>query len=922
MAKEEARLEAEGIGRINEALLALFPSRTIEAIKGVRRASNTRYHHFLDIERRRSPSPEPPRLHNISDDNNQQLASLDSIKAAINLQLILGRAPKGDEQLKTSTDYIDKIFDRAFPAKKKTSTPRRPEIPDDPPNNKQRRRRLYRKTQELLRKNPGRLLDSILEGSLDTRTNIPDTAEDFWTGLLGRNSPEGAPLYQPPPRQLFELLETISEDEVSYILKSKGRGAPGPDGWLWRDIKQIPTDRLASLFNLWLFSGKVPTRTCLGTTTLIPKIPGTNDPAEFRPITVGSVFLRLYHGILGDRFEKTLPISVRQKGFRKGDGLFFNNIILRRAIEDSKKRCKNLRVAFLDMKKAFDSVGHEALWAACRRLGVPEHLVNYCSHFYSRSSTRLVLGGGRLSDPITSKRGIKQGDPLSVHLFNAVIDLCTSKINHNIGYKFPNGELLDFLAFADDLVLLADSKSGLEVNCNTLINELKLAGFEPNPLKSATLGIVARRGKWLCDGSSFLNLGGGLVPAVGINEAYKYLGAPVNARLDSANPSNKLGNWLCLLSKAPLKPQQRLFLLREFLVPKLYHQLILTEPSAKTLRYLDYQVRTSVKKWLKAKTQFPTSFVYAPIRDGGLGIPSFRTSVPRLRHQRLCRLTSYDDPLATLAVNINDLVSPEIAGESITSRTTEESFWRKQLLNTVDGKGFDYHQNIPQAHRWAREPTKLLSGRDFIRVNHLRYNLLMTRQLKHRMNRHASIFCPVCVNVPHTLSHILQSCPRTHGPRVHRHDMLLKFATDTLIKKGWSVVREPHVRTRSGLLKPDLMFWNNSDPCVSVLDVAIVADMVDPDIPHRNKITKYNNEEVREFARTISGKTNVEFGALIVNWRGAIASESATFCRKFITKRDYTIISLRVLQYGVYIYDFWQKSTINLQLASLEEDTQ
>jgi len=31
------------------------------------------------------------------------------------------------------------------------------------------------------------------------------------------------------------------------------------------------------------------------------------------------------------------------------------------------------RLVFLDTRKAFDRVGHNAIWTACRRLGVPEH---------------------------------------------------------------------------------------------------------------------------------------------------------------------------------------------------------------------------------------------------------------------------------------------------------------------------------------------------------------------------------------------------------------------------------------------------------------------------------------------------------------------------------------------------------------------
>ncbi|KAF6025834.1 hypothetical protein EB796_015852 [Bugula neritina] len=170
-------------------------------------------------------------------------------------------------------------------------------------------------------------------------------------------------------------MDPISEEEVVKYLSQKSSGAPGPDADM---LKEDKVKKLTSLFNLWLYLGSVPSKICERRTTLIPKAPGTTDPSQYRPITVGSVLLRLY-SILGGRLESLLPISQCQKGFRQGDGIFFNSMLLQKCISDAKSKCRNLRLAFLDMRKAFDSVGHGALWAACKRLGIPEHLVRYYS---------------------------------------------------------------------------------------------------------------------------------------------------------------------------------------------------------------------------------------------------------------------------------------------------------------------------------------------------------------------------------------------------------------------------------------------------------------------------------------------------------------------------------------------------------------
>ena len=500
------------------------------------------------------------------------------------------------------------------------------------------------------------------------------------------------------------------------LLSTKSKGAAAVDGWTWKMLKSRVTPRILTAFcNLWLCSGRVPSRITEGRTTFIPKIAGTMDPGQFRPITVGSTLLRLYHGILGKRIEQQLPISQRQKGFRKGDEIFFNSLLLQKCIRKAKTEIKNLSMAFLDTRKAFDSVGHGAIWAACRRLGVPRHLIEYFSRFYAMSSTRLVLGD-RLSDKITSKRGIKQGDPVSVHLFNAVIDLCTSRMNHQIGFKLDADSVLSYMAFADDLVIVSETKEGLEVNVELLMQGLKKAGFAANPAKSATLNIVARSGKWLCDERSVLKIDGNDIPGIGVKDTYRYLGVDVGVGLEGSNPKRMLTTYLEKLTRAPLKPQQRMYLLRNYLLPKVYHQLVMLQPRAKTLNTLDFLVRSEVKKWMKVKVQCPSSFIYSDVKDGGLGVPSLRYLIPRLRHQRLCRLTGSEDTLAPLIYNLEDLAAPVVAGKTVSSKEDIRNIWKEKLADSVDGKGLLQHQVMVSTLRWKSITSCTMMFYHFLRV--------------------------------------------------------------------------------------------------------------------------------------------------------------------------------------------------------------
>ena len=108
-----------------------------------------------------------------------------------------------------------------------------------------------------------------------------------------------------------------------------------------------------------------------GCTSFIPKSPGTNNPAEHRPITVPPVIVRLFHSILAKRLEALCPPSERQKAFRKGDGIAENIEVFKETLKYAQdpKKPKDLYVAFLDVRKAFDSVSHQSLALASKRAG-------------------------------------------------------------------------------------------------------------------------------------------------------------------------------------------------------------------------------------------------------------------------------------------------------------------------------------------------------------------------------------------------------------------------------------------------------------------------------------------------------------------------------------------------------------------------
>ena len=212
------------------------------------------------------------------------------------------------------------------------------------------------------------------------------------------------------------------------MLRSAQATAPGPDMVKVSELRKADRSHLLALFNLWLLSGELPKPFRLGRTTLIPKTTHPSGAGEFRPITVLSVLVRFFHRIIAKRLFSKSPLDVRQKAFLPLDGCAESIALLDGCIAHSTKTLKPLYLATLDVAKAFDSVSHATVLRAAERLGVPRHLLTYIASCYSEAKTDVA--GGR----VCVNRGVRQGDPLSPWLFNAVLDEVMASTSRTIAH--------------------------------------------------------------------------------------------------------------------------------------------------------------------------------------------------------------------------------------------------------------------------------------------------------------------------------------------------------------------------------------------------------------------------------------------------------------------------------------------------------
>ena len=178
------------------------------------------------------------------------------------------------------------------------------------------------------------------------------------------------------------------------------------------------------------------------------------------------------------------------------------------------RHIRPLYVASIDVAKAFDSVSHATVLQTLKIKGAPEPFIRYVGSVYRMGSTRLNYSSN-LSTPIIAMCGVKQGDRLSPYLFNSVIDRLLQRLPRGIGADVQ-GLKINAMAFADDIILLASTRDGLQISLDTTAAFLNSCGLMVNANKCMTVAIktVPHEKKTAVEPNIKFNVDGRLVPSL------------------------------------------------------------------------------------------------------------------------------------------------------------------------------------------------------------------------------------------------------------------------------------------------------------------------------------------------------------------------------------------------------------------------
>ena len=254
-----------------------------------------------------------------------------------------------------------------------------------------------------------------------------------------------------------------------------------------------------------------------------------------------------------------------QCGFRPGRSTTDQIFTLKQIFEKSWEYGKDLFVCFVDLEKAYDRVPPDKLWKVLQEYGVDGQLLRAIKSFYCRPEV-CVRVNGKQSKPFYVGVGLRQGCVLSLLLFI---------VNMNWIDKYSQADecatigkcKISRLLFADDLVLLSSTESGLQLALNNFADACNTAGMKMSTAKTEVLHFSRNPDQCV------LQVNGATLKQV---EKFKYLGVAftsdgrqdeeLDTRIGKASAVMRALNYSVVM-KRELSKKEKLSIFKAVFVP-------------------------------------------------------------------------------------------------------------------------------------------------------------------------------------------------------------------------------------------------------------------------------------------------------------------------------------------------------------------
>ena len=265
----------------------------------------------------------------------------------------------------------------------------------------------------------------------------------------------------------------LSVEEVDTVIRSamkRGKAAGVDNISLEHILNSHPSlvCNLCRLFNLMLMHSYVPND--FGRGIIIPllkdKHGDINNSSNYRGITISPVISKIFECCLLLKFDNYFTSSELQFGFKKHLGCGPALFNIQQIIKYFNTRGSTVFVTAVDASKAFDRVNHTILIDKLISRGVPTCCIHVIMCWYGKLFSS-VRWNSVYSKEFKVAAGVRQGGILSPILFNLYVDDLIIELKHKGDGCYVLNCFVGCIMYADDLILLSPSVTGLQNMLNT-----------------------------------------------------------------------------------------------------------------------------------------------------------------------------------------------------------------------------------------------------------------------------------------------------------------------------------------------------------------------------------------------------------------------------------------------------------------------
>jgi len=670
-----------------------------------------------------------------------------------------------------------------------------------------------------------------------------------------------------------DVWKQFTTDEITKVIKQTHNWkAPGQDKLQNFWLKQLSSlhEDLTRTFNEIINEPRsIPMWLTSGTTFLISKGKNTEDPKNYRPITCLPTTYKILTAALTNRIydhlqtNKILPDE--QKGCcRKSRGCKDQLLISKMVLSLTKKHLRNLSIAWIDYRKAFDSIPHTWIATVMEIYGICPTITQFIEASMKEWKTEMWLyysGGHIKTGNITIKRGIFQGDSLSPLLFCLALIPLTNMLNRqNIGFKIEDNNKVNHLLYIDDLKLFGKDDCQLKQSL-TIVKEFSDDIKMEFGLDKCAM-IALKRGKIIKSQNIHLNEQI-VIRNMEMHETYKYLGVNENDDIDNTkmkyNITKEYFRRIRQIFKTELNSKNKIIAINTLAVPVVTYSFGIVDWLRTDIKKMDRKTRKNLTIGGIHHPKADVERLYVKRRNGGRGLIELESAYDaaivglcnyiRLSKDRLIRCVKDHD--------INKAkYSLQKEAQKIKNRylkqTNEIQNMNVQLKNNIEKDKIEILKNKPLHGQFFRELEKPFvdqqASMQWLRSSGLKgetESLIIAAQdqalntryhQKNILKQKVDSKCRLCSKAEESISHIVAGCTTLASSEyTHRHNRVASYV-------HWTMCKNLGIQVSSKYYEHQPMKVINENNCIIMWDVPIITDRTiqanRPDIVLHNKNEK------------------------------------------------------------------------------------